>query len=105
MGISKNSPAGYETLYLEINFAELEKADWKIEIYQTFSDEINFEESAYLDEVKLNSALYEKKNKIAFLKMKMMRDGRLRLNFSERRESADGAEIVLVEQHFLNLED
>lgn len=105
LGISKNSPAGYETLYLEINFAELEKADWKIEIYQTFGDEINFEESAYLDEVKLNSALYEKKNKIAFLKMKMMRDGRLRLNFSERRESADGADIILVEQHFLNLED
>lgn len=105
LGISKNSPAGYETLYLEIKFAELEKANWKIEIYQTFSDEIKFEESAYIAEVKLNSALYEKKNKIAFLKMKMMRDGRLRLRFLERRELEEGADIILVEQHFLNLED
>lgn len=104
LGIGKNMPAGFETLYLPLNLTELDNCGWKISLYQTFGDEANFEDAAYLGEVKLNPALYEKKE-MPLLKMKMMRDGRLRLRFNERRILEDEADIILVEQHFFNLED
>lgn len=105
LGIAKNMPAGFETLYLHLNLAELDNCGWKISLYQTFGDEANFDDAAYLGEVQLNSALYEK-NETPLLKLKMMRDGRLRLRFNERRMLDDGnADIILVEQHFLNLEE
>ena len=104
LGIAKNTPAGFETLNLRLKLSELEKCGWKIELYQTFNDKADFESAAYLGEVQLDSAKYEKKEMPA-LKMKMMVDGRLRLHFYERRLINDDADTVLVEEIFLNLED
>ena len=104
LGIAKNMPAGFETLYLPLNLIELDNCGWKISLYQIFGDDADFEDAAYLGEVALNPALYDKKE-TPLLKMKMMRDGRLRMRFNERRMLDDGAEVILVEQHFLNLEE
>lgn len=103
LGIAKNMPVDYETMYLGLKFSELEKSDWKIELYQTFSDEIKFENAAYLGEVQLNPALYEKNSAIVFMTMKMMRDGSLRLRFFERRMVGQEADITLVDQFYLNV--
>ena len=89
-GIAKNSAHGFETLYLKLNPAELEKFGWKIELYQAFA---NLSDAAYLGEIKLNPALYEK-SEPPLLKLKILRDGKLRLRIFERR----AAEIALVEE-------
>ncbi|MBR4904369.1 MAG: Hsp70 family protein [Selenomonadaceae bacterium] len=102
-GLAKNLPAGFETLYLPLKLSELDAAGWKIELYQTFGDEANFDDAAYLDSVQLDSALYDKKDS-PLLKLKMMRDGRLRLRIGEQRTFDDESEFVLLEQHFLELE-
>ena len=102
-GLAKNLPAGFETLYLPLKLSDLEAAGWKIELYQTFGDEANFDDAAYLDSVQLNSTLYEKKES-PLLRLKMMRDGRLRLRIGERRTFEEESEFVLLEQHFLELE-
>ena len=81
----------------------MDAADWKIELYQTFGDAADFDEAAYLDTVQLNPALYEKKES-PLIKMKMMRDGRLRVRIGEQRLLDDEAEFVLLEQHFIKLE-
>ena len=73
------------------------------EMYQTFGNAADLEVAAYLDTVQLNPALYEKKES-PLLKMKMMRDGRLRLRIGEQRLLDDEAEFVLLEQHFIKLE-
>ena len=90
LGAAKNSATGFETLYLKLNPAELEKFGWKIELYQSFA---NLSDAAYLCEVKLNPALYEK-SEPPLLKLKILRGGKLRLRIFERR----AAEIVLVEE-------
>ena len=102
-GLAKNSPAGFETLYQKLNLTDLDAAGWKIELYQTFGDAADFDEAAYLDSVQLNPALYEKKES-PLIKMKMMRDGRLRLRIGEQRLLDDESEFVLLEQHFIKLE-
>lgn len=99
-GIARNMPAGFETLHLKLDLADLESGGWRLELYQTFGDEINFEGAAFLGEVKLNSALY-RKSEPPLLKMKILRDGRLRLQISERRMKDGEAEIVLVEEFFV----
>ena len=88
---------------LPLKISDLDAAGWKIELYQTFGDEVDFEEAAYLESVNLNPALYEKKDS-PFLKMKMMRDGRLRLRIGEQRLLDGEPEFVLLEQHFIKLE-
>lgn len=102
-GLAKNSPAGFETLYLPLSIDDLEAANWKIELYQTFDDEAKLEDAAFLESIQLNSALYEKKES-PLLKLKMMRDGRLRLRIGERRTIDDESEFILLEQHFVRLE-
>ena len=102
-GLAKNSPAGFETLYQKLPLSDLDAAAWKIELYQTFGDAANWEEAAYLDSVQLNPALYEKKES-PMLKMKMMRDGRLRLRIGERRTLDGETEFIVLEQHFIRLE-
>ena len=102
-GIARNTPAGFETLYLPLNLAELDEAGWKLDLYQTFGDGADFDDAAFLESIALNPALYEK-NDVPRLKMKMMRDGRLRLQFCERRLIDDEPELILVEQHFVKLE-
>ena len=102
-GLTKNSPAGFETLYQKLKLSELDAAGWKIELYQTFGDAADFEAAAYLDSVQLNPALYEKKDS-PLMKMKMMRNGRLRMRIGEQRLLDDEAEFVLLEQHFIKLE-
>lgn len=59
--MAKNSPAGFETLYLPLNIDDLEAANWKIELYQTFDDEAKLEDAAFLESIQLNSTLYENK--------------------------------------------
>lgn len=103
-GLSKNSPAGFETMYKPLKISELESAAWKIELYQAFGDETNFEESAYLASVQLDSTLYGN-DETPLLKLKMMRDGRLRLRISVQRVLDGEPDLVLLEQHFLRLED
>ena len=102
-GIDKNKPAGFETLYLPLNLAELDEAGWKLDLYQTFGDGADLDDAAFLESIALKEALYEK-NDAPKLKMKMMRDGRLRLQFLERRLVDDEREMILVEQHFVKLE-
>ena len=102
-GLAKNSPAGFESLYLPLKLSELEATGWKIELYQTFDDEASFEEAAYLESVQLDPALYEKKES-PWLKLKMMRDGRLRLRIGERRVIDDELDFEILEQHFVRLE-
>ena len=102
-GLAKNSPAGFETLYLPLKLSDLDAAGWKVELYQTFGDAANLDEAAYLESVQLNSALYDKKES-PLLRMKMMRDGRLRLQTGERRILDDEAEFVVLENHFIKLE-
>ena len=103
-GLAKNMPAGYETLYLPLKLSELDAAGWKIELYQTFDDEANFDAAAYLESVQLNPALYEK-NEMPLMRLKMMRDGRLRLRVGEYRNADDDeSEFDFLEQHFVKLE-
>ena len=102
-GIAKNMPSGWETRDLKLNLNELESCGWKISLYQTFVDESNFDDAAFFGELNLDSTKYEKKES-PLLKMKMMRDGRLRLRFSERRMLDDEPDIILVEELFLNLD-
>ena len=103
-GLEKNMPAGFETLSLPLDLADLEEAGWKIDLYQTFSDEPTFDEAAYLGTIELDSTRYDKKENPS-LRLKMLHDGRLRLRVSERRVLDDEIDNALVEQHFLNLED
>ncbi|MBQ3441709.1 MAG: Hsp70 family protein [Selenomonadaceae bacterium] len=103
-GLSKNSPAGFETMYKPLKVSELASADWKIELYQSFDDEASFEESAYLASVQLDSTLYDKEE-TPLLKLKMMRDGRLRLRVGVQRTIDGEPDLILLEQHFLRLED
>ena len=104
-GLSKNSPASFETLAKKLDPSELDSSGWKIELYQSFGDDPNFSDAAYLETVALNPALYEKKSP-PWLQLKMMRDGRLRLRVSERRTFDDGdTDSVLVEEIFVRLED
>ena len=103
-GLEKNMPAGFETLYLPLDLADLERDGWKIDLYQTFSDEATFDEAAYLGTINLDSTRYDKKENPS-LRLKMLHDGRLRLRISERRVLDDEIDNALVEQHFLNLED
>ena len=90
-------------MYLPLKLSELEATGWKIELYQTFDDEASFEEAAYLESVQLDPALYEKKES-PWLKLKMMRDGRLRLRIGERRVIDDELDFEILEQHFVRLE-
>ena len=104
-GLAKNAPASFETLAKKIDLAELDSSGWKIELYQSFSDDANFSDAAYLESVALNPALYEKKES-PWLQLKMMRDGRLRLRVSERRILDDGeSDSILVEQIFIRPEE
>ncbi|MBR3746581.1 MAG: Hsp70 family protein [Selenomonadaceae bacterium] len=104
-GLAKNAPASFETLAKKIDLSELDSAGWKIELYQSFSDDANFSDAAYLESVALNPALYEKKES-PWLQLKMMRDGRLRLRVSERRILDDGeSDSILVEEIFIRPED
>ena len=103
-GLSKNSPAGFETMYKPLKISELAAADWKIELYQAFDDEASFEESAYLASVQLDSTLYNTEE-TPLLKLKMMRDGRLRLRVGVQRTIDGEPDVILLEQHFLRLED
>ncbi len=97
LGIAKNMPSGFETLYMNLDLTALNNFGWKIELYQTFSDVVNFENAAYLGEVQLNSELYEKIEP-PLLRLKILRDGRIKLTMSERRIAGSDAEIVLVEE-------
>lgn len=103
-GLSKNSPAGFETMYKPLKFSELEAAAWKIELYQSFEDAASFEDSAYLASVQLDSTLYNR-DETPLLKLKMMRDGRLRLRVGVQRTIDGEPDLTLLEQHFLRLED
>ncbi|MBD3879430.1 MAG: Hsp70 family protein [Quinella sp. 1Q5] len=103
-GLSKNSPAGFETMYKPLKVSELEEEAWKIELYQSFEDEASFEDSAYLASVQLDSTLYNE-DETPLLRLKMMRDGRLRLRVSVQRTIDGEPDLILLEQHFLRLED
>ncbi len=96
LGIAKNSPSGFETLYLKLDLAALKKFGWKLDLYQTFNDSAEISDAAFFGEIKLNSALYERLEP-PLLKLKILVDGRLRLRIFERR----GTEIVLVEEFLL----
>ena len=103
--LPKNSPAGFETLAKNLDLSALDSSGWKIELYQSFRDDANFSDAAYLETVALNPALYERK-KPPQIRLKMMRDGRLRLRVSEQRTLDDGEfDSVLVEELFVRLED
>lgn len=104
-GLAKNSPASFETLAKNLDLSALDSSGWKIELYQSFGDDANFSDAAYLETVALNPALYERKQPPQ-IRLKMMRDGRLRLRVSEQRTLDDGeTDSVLVEELFVRLED
>lgn len=104
LGLSKNAPAGFETMYKPLKLSELQAADWKIELYQSFDDAADFEESAYLASVQLDSSLYNA-DETPLIRLKMMRDGRLRLRIGVQRIIDGEPDLILIEQHFLRLED
>lgn len=102
-GLERNMPARFETLFLPLEISDLRTDDWQIDFYQNFSDEANVDDAAYLAGIKLNSALY--KTERPLMALKMTHDGRLRVRISERRIIDGEPDTVLIEQHFLILED
>ncbi len=107
--ISRNMPFGFETKSMLLPLPFLEKISWQLPIYQCFSNqtelELDKEASAavYMGKIKLNESLYEKKESPLF-KMRIMRDGRLRLQFFDNKTFQDGSkELVTTEEHFLEI--
>ena len=107
--ISRNMPFGYETRSMLLPLTFLEKISWKLPIYQCFNNqtglELDKEESAavYMGDVDLDESLYEKQESPIFT-MRVMRDGRLRMQFFDNKTFPDGSkELVLTEEKFLEI--
>ena len=107
--ISRNMPFGYETRSMLLPLSFLEKISWKLPIYQCFNNqtgqELDKEESAtvYMGNIDLDESLYEKQESPVFT-MRVMRDGRLRMQFFDNKTFPDGSkELVQTEEKFLEI--
>ena len=107
--LNRNMPFGYETPSMLLPLAFLEKNSWVIQFYQCFSNQtvskLDNEDGAavYMGKIQLDKSLYEKEESPLF-KIRIMRDGRLRLEFFDHKTFSDGSkELVTTEEHFLEI--
>lgn len=107
--LNRNMPFGYETRSMLLPLPFLKKISWTIQFFQCFSNQtvskLDSEEGAavYIGKIKLDESLYEKKESPLF-KIRIMRDGRLRLEFFDNKTFSDGSkELVTTEEHFLEI--
>ena len=108
-GIARNMPFGFETRSILLPLKELEKSGWTLSIYQCFNNqrEMKLDEenssAVFIGKVKLDESLYEKKESPVFI-MRIMRDGRLRIQFKDNQTFEDGSkELNVTEEHFLEI--
>ncbi len=106
-GIGRNSPFGFETVPIPIPLDQLEKDGWTFSVYQCFNNQDEMPLDAengpvFIEKVKMDEAKYEKKESPVF-RMKIMRDGKLRLQFSERRILDGEPDEVIVEESLIDL--
>ncbi len=99
--IRRGERTGFETRYDFFYREELLKNNFRIKVYQAFSNKeeacLGGEEGAiYLGEFQLEGEKYSN-DKILF-KLSLTRDGNLRLRVFERHQSGEDAEIIKVEE-------
>ena len=104
--IKRNELAGFELPFKPLLIKELQKNNWCISIYQSFSNELELpldgESAIFMADVKLDKSLYSAKDAISF-KMKMSEDGKLHMSFFEQQMKDDEPEIVLVEEKIIGI--
>ncbi|MBQ7609316.1 MAG: Hsp70 family protein [Desulfovibrionaceae bacterium] len=105
--INRNEPYGYETLYMRLPAAELASDGWRLAIYQSFTSGQSYSDlssAIYLGSIDLDRSLYNEKETV-LMKMRMARDGSVRLRLFQQLQLGEDAEleIVQIEEHFLKI--
>ncbi len=104
--INRSELYGLETKYRPLRIADLEAKNYRLSVYQCFSnaDDIKIDDDGvvYMGSIQLDAKQYTAKDAIIF-NLKMMSDGDLNMHFFELQENADGddKEIVLIEDRDL----
>ena len=102
--IKRNEFSGFVTPYKSILISELEKNNWRVAAYQSFSNEFELplesENVIFIGDVELDSKLYTATDAILF-KMQTDGAGRIYMRFFEQRPELDVP--VLVEEKILRI--
>lgn len=108
--LNRNMPFSYTKTTI-LSLKDLKKNNWEFSIYQCFNNQNNIDiteegTAVFVEKIKLNSSLYEKKDS-PILEMRMRRDGKLQLRFFEYRNFDNGKkkirESVQVEEHLIDM--
>lgn len=94
--LNRSMPFGYSKT-VNLSLKNLQQNGWNFEIYQCFNNQTNFSladngDAVFVENVHLNSALYEKQDS-PILEMRMTREGKLQLKFQEYRNFDNGKKI------------
>ena len=104
--IKRNEFVGFELPYKPLTIDELNKNNWSVAVYQSFSNELELPldgvDAVHMADVQLDKSLYTVDDAILF-KMKMDEDGRLNMKFFEQRPKDGDTEIVLVEEKIIRI--
>ena len=97
--IKRNELSGFVTPYKSILISELEKNNWRVAVYQSFSNEFELplenEDVIFIGDVELDAKLYTASDAILF-KMQTDGAGKIYMRFFEQREELD--EPALIEE-------
>ena len=104
--INRSELYGLETKYRPIEISDLEAKNYRIPVYQCFSndDDINIDDDGvvYMGSVQLDAKQYKAKDAIIF-KLKMMSDGKLNMRFFELQDNEASGEKDIVLREDRNL--
>lgn len=97
--IKRNELSGFVTPYKSILISELEKNNWRVAVYQSFSNEFELplenEDVIFIGDVELDAKLYTAPDAILF-KMQTDGAGKIYMRFFEQRAELD--EPALIEE-------
>ncbi len=102
--IKRNEISGFVTRFESLLISELEKNNWRVAVYQSFSNEfklpLDSEEVIFMCDVELDKNLYSVEDAILF-KMKTDSSGKIHMKFFEFPPDSD--EPKLIEEKFVKV--
>ena len=108
-GIARNMPFGFESMPLILSLSELNQNDWTFSVYQCFNNQkkLSLDDSGlavFIGKIKLTENDYEKEEP-PFVTMRIMKDGKLRLQFFDNQKLRDSKKKgrVMIEEKFIEI--
>ena len=95
--IKRNELSGFVTPFKPLLVSELNKNNWRVAVYQTFSNEFDLpmssEEIIFIGDVELDEKLYSAKDAVLF-KMQPSGSGQIHMSFFEQSPDADEPRLI-----------